>query len=69
MSRGSVVSSLGRFAPPTLSKEDFESLRTKCWIERGLLVFSPEEVQNEFVRQGVVNWASVKFGKRIKREK
>lgn len=69
MSPRPVVSPLGRFVHSTLSKEDFESLRAKCWIERGLLVFSPEEVSNAFVQQGVVNWANVKFGNRMKREK
>lgn len=52
-----------------LTREQLDILRRDAWLEMGLIVMHPEEFSSDFVRQGAVNDATRKFGRRMKRGK
>lgn len=59
-----------RHAPSApLTREQIDALRRDCWLQMGLIVMFPQEFSSDFVRQGAVNDATRKFGKRMKRGK
>lgn len=62
-----ISTSLRNLTTSPMSPEEFETLRRRCWIERGLVVIAPEEINDDFVKQGLKNFASIKFGRRMKR--
>ncbi len=63
-----VQSYLGRIVPPNgANAEDLRRLRERAWIEHGVICISPDEIGDEWLRQGLKNFATQLFGKRIKR--
>jgi hypothetical protein len=57
-------SALARFAlAAPLSPEALEALRARCWRERGLVLIAPEEIANDFLRQGLINEATGRWGR------
>lgn len=63
-----VRSYLGRIAapnPPTA--EEMKALRSRAWIDQGVICIHPDEIPDEWLRQGVKNLATRMFGKRFKR--
>lgn len=63
---GRILTSLRNAPSEPLSREELDALRSKAWIEQGLIVMHPEEFTSDYVRQGAVNDATLKFGKRMK---
>lgn len=61
-----VLTSLRNAPSAPMSREEIDRLRAQAWTERGMICIAPEEISNEFVRQGVVNVAVTKWGKRMK---
>lgn len=57
-----------RHAPSApLGDQELERLRAQAWVERGLICLKPEEIADEWVRAGVVQAATKRWGKRVKR--
>lgn len=61
-------SSLGRHIgnPPTTEAEMLE-LRRKAWRMQGCIVVFPQDIDNEYLRLGLVEWAEDQYGKRGQR--
>lgn len=59
-------SSLSAHVGATMSREEYEALRARCWAERGIVVLTPAEIEDERARQIVVATASRKWGRRMK---
>jgi hypothetical protein len=61
-------SCLARVVPnsPT-SRAEIEALRQRAWIEKGIVVLHPDEISDEWLRQGLRNEATKRFGRRMKR--
>jgi len=62
----SILTSLRNAPSAPLSREELDRLRQQAWIERGLICIAPEEITDDWVRAGVVQVATKKFGKRMK---
>jgi hypothetical protein len=61
-------SPLGRRVPTEpLTREELDPLRERAWQEQGLIVISPDEIADPWLKQGLVNEATKRFGKRMKR--
>jgi hypothetical protein len=63
---GRILTSLRHAPSEPMSREELDALRSKAWTEQGLIVMTPEEFSSDFVRQGAVNDANLKFGRRMK---
>jgi len=46
---------------------EIETLRQRAWIEKGIVVLHPDEISDDWLRQGLKNEATKRFGKRMKR--
>lgn len=57
-----------RHAPsdPTTQTE-LDHLRAQAWVKRGVICLRPEEISDEWIRAGVVQIVTQKFGKRMSR--
>ncbi len=54
-----------RNAPQSpLTRDELDQMRAKAWRECGLIVIYPNEIENDFIRQGLVNGHEKRFGKR-----
>ena len=63
-----VVSQLSRLAAHgPMTQEEFDALRARAWAEKGLVVLLPAEVMDEFARQALINEATRRWGRRMKR--
>ena len=64
----SKIYSMGE-APPRTSaeiEEDHRQARRKAWHELGLAVLDPEDINDDWLRQALINEADRKYGRRIK---
>jgi hypothetical protein len=52
---------------PSAPKTDDEmmAMRRKAWQFQGCIVCFPDEINDEWLRQGITNWANTNYGKRI----
>jgi hypothetical protein len=51
-----------------MTPQEMEARCADAWLTRGVIVvLRPEEIDNEWVRAGLVQWASRRYGKRMKR--
>jgi hypothetical protein len=58
-------SSLSRRRPgPRLETEQLRRLRAAAWHGQGVVVIRPEEVEDDWIRQAIVNEADRLYGKR-----
>ena len=58
-------SSLSRRQPrPRLKTEQLHRLRVAAWHSQGVVVIRPEEVEDDRIRQAIVNEADRLYGKR-----
>jgi hypothetical protein len=62
-----ILTSLRNAPSAPLPREELDRLRAQAWTERGLICIAPEEINNDFVRQGIVNEATKRWGRRMKR--
>jgi hypothetical protein len=62
-----ILTSLRNAPSAPVSREELDRLRQQAWTERGLICIAPEEIPDDWVRAGVVQVATKKFGKRMKR--
>lgn len=67
MSEVRVLTSLRNAARAPLSRAELDALRAKAWLDQGIIVIMPLEIDNEFVRQGLVNIATKRFGRRMRK--
>lgn len=52
-----------RHAPDhALTREELKPFRERAWIEQGLICLYPDEISNDFVRQGALNQMADMFG-------
>ena len=59
--RSSLAPHLPRGPTPT---EQLEPLRRAAWHQQGVITLRPEEITDEWLRQGVVNLAEKLYGRR-----
>ncbi len=59
--RSSLASRVLRDPTPT---EQLEPLRRAAWHQQGVITLRPEEITDEWLRQGLVNLAEKLYGKR-----
>lgn len=60
-------SSLSRRQPrPPLETEQLRRMRAAAWHGQGVVVIRPEEVEDDWIRQAIVNEADRLYGKRTK---
>jgi hypothetical protein len=51
-----------------MTPQEMEARCADAWLQRGVIVvLRPEEIDDDWLRQGLKNWASKKFGRRMKR--
>lgn len=62
-----VLTSLRNAPSAPLSREELDLLRERAWQEHELICMYPGEFSSDYVRQGAVNDATRRFGKRMKR--
>lgn len=62
-----VLTSLRNAPSAPMSRDELDRLRAQAWTERGLICIAPEEITDDWARQAIVNVATKKFGKRMKR--
>jgi hypothetical protein len=62
-----IPTSLRNAPSAPVSREELDRMRQLAWTERGLICIAPEEIPDDWVRAGIVNVATKKFGKRMKR--
>lgn len=62
-----VRSYLARFMPvDAASPETLEALRARAWAEQGVVVLHVDELGDDWLRQGLVNEATRRWGRRMK---
>lgn len=66
MSEPRVLTSLRNAPSAPLSPAELDHLRGRAWQEQGLIVVHPTEINDDFVRQGIVNEATKRWGRRMK---
>ena len=57
-------SSLARHVASTTTTEDLDAMRLRAWRQQGVAVLRPEEIQDPWLRQGLINEAERRFGRR-----
>lgn len=62
-----ILTSLRNAPSAPLPREELDRLRAQAWTERGLICIAPEEIADDWTRQAIVNEATKKFGRRMKR--
>jgi len=63
-----VRSYLGRIAAPNPpSAEKMKALRSRAWIDQGVVCIHPDEIADDWLRQGLKNLATTMFGRRMKK--
>ena len=56
--------SLQRTPSAPTSEEEMRKMREKAWHSQGCIVCFPEDVTDEWLRQGLINWANKQYGDR-----
>lgn len=64
-----ILTSLRNAPSAPMSTEEFNRLRSQAWTERGVIVITPDEISDDWIRQGAIQQATKLFGKRMKRGK
>lgn len=60
-----VRSYLGRHvAKDPATEDDMHKMRRKAWHSQGCVVCFPDDIPDEWLRQGLINWAESQYGKR-----
>ena len=68
MSGSPIRSCLERIVPSTpASKAELEALRQRAWVERKVVVLYVDEISDDWLRQALVNEATKRWGRRMKR--
>jgi hypothetical protein len=63
--RGRFVSPLARWIGRTPASDvELRALRRRAWHETGVVVLRPEEIDDAFARQALINAAQALFGRR-----
>jgi hypothetical protein len=58
-------SSLSRRQPrPPMEAEQLRRMRAEAWQGQGIVVIRPEDVEDDWIRQAIVNEADRLYGKR-----
>jgi hypothetical protein len=61
-----IQSSLSRHVPKEpMQQDELDRMRAKAWTERGLICIAPEEIEDDWLKAGLVQVATKKFGKRM----
>lgn len=66
MSEVRIPTSLRNAPSAPTSAEELEALRAKAWREHGRISMHIDEFTDDFVRQGVINEVTKRFGKRFR---
>lgn len=62
-----VRSFLARHFTRPIEPAELESMRARAWIEQNVVVMLVDEITDDWLRAGVVNWASKRYGRRFKK--
>jgi hypothetical protein len=63
-----VRSYLASIVPSTpTTPEQLEQLRARAWSEQGVVVLAVAEITDDFVRQALLNEATRRWGRRMRR--
>lgn len=62
-----VHTSLRNAARAPISAAELEAMRARAWAEQGVVVLSPKEISDDWLRQALVNEATRRWGRRMKR--
>lgn len=62
-----VHTSLRHAAASPRTAAEIEALRRRAWIEMGVVVLVPAELADDWLRQGLINEATRRYGRRMKR--
>jgi hypothetical protein len=62
-----ILTSLRNAPSAPMSRDELDRLRAQAWTERGLICIAPEEITDDWLKAGLVQVATKKFGKRMKR--
>lgn len=62
-----IRTSLQRAPSRPLKREELDPLRERAWQEQGLICLYPDEVTDDWARQSMINQATKRFGKRMRR--
>jgi hypothetical protein len=57
-------SALGRHQPSPVNAEDLDRMRQRAWRYQGVAVLRPEDIQDPWLRQALVNEATRRYGPR-----
>lgn len=64
---GALASPLGRRAAKrTAGEGDLRDMRAAAWHRQGIVVLRPEEIDDDWTRQAVVNEANRLYGRRVR---
>lgn len=64
---GALASPLGRrAAKKTAGEGDLRDMRAAAWHRQGIVVLRPEEIDDDWTRQAVVNEANRLYGRRVR---
>ena len=55
---------LARHIATTATTEDLDAMRLRAWRHQGVAVLRPEEIQDPWLRQALINEAERRFGRR-----
>ena len=47
-----------------MSEEEMRLMRERAWKLQGCIVCFPSDISDEWLRQGLINWAVKEYGKR-----
>jgi len=68
MSGVSIRSCLERIVPSGVaSRHELEALRQRAFVEKGVVVLHLDEIADDWVKQAIVNIATKRWGRRMKR--
>lgn len=60
-----IKSSLSKhISKPSTSEEEMRLMRKKAWHSQGCIVCFPQDISDEWLRQGLINWAVKEYGAR-----
>lgn len=63
-----VRTSLQRAPSAPMTPQEMEARCAEAWLQRGVIVvLDPKDIADDWARQALVNWASKRYGKRMKR--
>lgn len=62
-----IATSLRNAPGAAMTREEMAPLRERAWVEGGMICVYPDEIADAFVRQGLINLATLKFGRRMQR--